>query len=341
MIRIIWYNTWCLPIITSESHIKHVARYLIQLVTANKVDLIGLAEVFGGNKDLLLDELKRISPVQFTVYSSTHGKQWWGCQSSGLMLIVYHWTSYPLYRIRCEDVNFHSFQKSHLWDCIAAKGFIVTPVIIENKETSQDVTLVFTHLQNSEVGFSVHKGRRTVIKQVHEIFERVKLLSHYAIIGDINIEPRYIPTSLLNRYKSSIVSPLFATTKDTMQLFDYVICSRTLRSRLRVNIIDDFENTNNPSDHFAIQIVLDTSSHDGNSNAHTCGDYYYCNVDTGWTRIDTHNALADSLTVERVVPDLNYSAYCRILWMTTHIIIMGSIVVSYIFCSRQNVRKRN
>lgn len=320
--RILWYNTWCLPWVTSTTHVERVAEYVASACREHQVDLVGLAEVFGqGTRDVLLAALQKLMPVDFDVVSSSAGESWWGRQSSGLVVIACRWKGARRDAVHVDRIRFEAFEHSHLWDSLAAKGFFLVPVTLES---GSKLTVVFTHLQNSEVGFSVAKGRATVLRQMRQMLHdtaRMATASKYVVVGDLNIEPQHIPDEVLKEYGGVLHVPHVSTTIDTSQTFDYAICSSAMRDSVAVAALmaDDA----NPSDHRALVVTLAEPTRA---------------MATMKKEIPAPGLLAPFSARPRggriptkrgaTAAELNHDAYWAVVWGSFNVVVLSAAVVS-------------
>ena len=249
--RIVWLNTWCLPHITTLAHIKKVARYISTEAKRNSADVIALGEVFGEtNKREMISQIQEnVGRIQ-SIESPCGG---WITQDSGLLVLLAEGT-------QCLAVHFETFDTYHLWDGLAAKGFL--GVHVENRDKERFL-VVATHLQNAEVGFSLSSGKATAVAQIHQLLCRTWIWANcqpLVVVGDFNIEPGVMETSLSCAESEffQVLQPICGTTRDTHQIFDYAIASRAHKPLL-VKTLLTTEDVN-PSDHLAIFIRDDTNA---------------------------------------------------------------------------------
>ena len=46
--KLLWYNVWTYPFLTSNNHVNHVINYILRAVRDHNIDVIALGELFDG-----------------------------------------------------------------------------------------------------------------------------------------------------------------------------------------------------------------------------------------------------------------------------------------------------
>lgn len=230
--RVLWYNTYCLPYITTNSHINKIATYLYKHVVNTDPDIIGLCEVFHENTKKKFLEYFTAYTVDY-VYGVYDSGSWWGKQSSGLICL------YKKTITNIQDIEFKSFSCCWLQDCLANKGYISIDI--------DDIKLIFSHFQDPDAGLlsSVEDINKSQIQTIVNSIDCSSIL-----IGDFNIEADVMETWLGKHM--SIISPILPTCGN--KVIDYAICTNNLSHKISSQVL--FAD-NNPSDHDIILVEID------------------------------------------------------------------------------------
>ena len=244
--RVLWLNTWCLPHITGAAHIRKIASYVAAEARRSGADVVALGEVFGeaAKREMTAHVRRRwrraqcVEPPRGGVVT----------QDSGLLVLLPEET-------RCHGVHFEAFEGYHLWDGLASKGFLGVDVETRRRER---LLVVATHLQNAEVGFSLSRGERVALGQLHQLLHRSWIWAkrhRVVVVGDFNLEPRVVEGGLSDpeREAFEVLRPSRGTTRDTLQIFDYAVVSRAATPPAWVKALSVKE-AENPSDHLAVLV---------------------------------------------------------------------------------------
>ena len=237
--NILWYNTWSLPIITSNNHINNVTDYILNNVIKYNIDIIALCEVF---------DLSTRNKYIYLILKALSG---WGIVDKGTeKKLNFQFSSGLLIFYRKENVDIlnsknHILNNSAMIDMICAKAII--GIYIYDKINDDKKWLIFTHLQNADAGYKNY----CLINTKKQFNELVKKINEWSIdkcnilcIGDFNLEPKKLSKSFL--LKNDLICLHTKNATCSNQILDYLICSVNLKNNIRLSLADNFKN---PSDH--------------------------------------------------------------------------------------------
>lgn len=231
--RLLWYNTYCLPYITTDSHIKKIARYLYTHIVNTEPDIIGLCELFDEDTKKKFLEYFAAYTDEY-VYGIYDSGSWWGKQSSGLICL------YKKTITNIQHTEFKSFSCCWLQDCLVNKGYVSIDI--------DDIKLIFSHFQDPDAGL-LSSAEDINKSQVQTILNNIDCES--VIIGDFNIEAD-VMEMWLDKNDISVISPLLHTCDN--KVIDYAICTKNLSNKISTQVLYD---DNNPSDHNIILVQID------------------------------------------------------------------------------------
>ena len=271
-ISVLWFNTYCLPIITSRLHIQSVVDYIHACIIKHPVNIIGLCEVW------LLRDAKYLSKYMLEML----GSDWNVYISSKNRIvgdgIILFWNKNDIH-IGTLFSTRYGFASGV--DSLVSKGFVTALVTPYKKINGKNVLsqnqsrkIIFTHMQDFADSNSFKKtlAHRRQFKQLHD-----SLIYKYPsfIIGDLNFDffqkdnimfdksdgicsnYKLVPTyqeCVHGNY--SFKNRITCRTHNIFHSFDYVLKEKSnSETTSRIQIIRDV-GMSNPSDHEAILFTV-------------------------------------------------------------------------------------
>ena len=238
--NILWYNTWSLPFITSNSYINKLTDYILENVVKYDIDIIALCEVFDYYTRKNYIYLIKNALQDWEVINNGNIKRWNFQVSSGILIF---------YRDQYLDVlniKNHILNNASMVDVLAAKSMI--GIYIYDKQLKKKQWICFTHLQNSNASGKNYCLSNT-LKQFNECILTINKWNIYndsiLCIGDFNLEPNFLPKSLLQKNDLYCLHTNTSTTNDN-KIYDYIICSAYNSNKFELLLVDDKKNI---SDH--------------------------------------------------------------------------------------------
>ena len=262
-LRIMWYNTWCLPLITSTHHVCEIANSVVHMIASDKPHIVALCEVFDGSQTSLIREINDRLEYPLSVLTTRYGSKWWGKQSSGL-LVMYDPIAFQSAGIEAFRAYFEPFDQCCSIDCLSTKGMIrlfVKPTGSGEGNTNTHLQLVFTHLQD---GNALAMSQSCINTTKQQLMQAIKSSQNhrlpFMIMGDLNIDPN-ISREFLHVEHTEPVHIVYydAPTHKNKNIFDYAIYSPELSNRVDVSIV---KQCYNPSDHAPILATIQLSAND-------------------------------------------------------------------------------
>ena len=234
--RVIWYNTWSLPVISTKQHINKSINYIIQSIKKYHPDVVILSELFDFPTRHIYKTILQKTLPNWIFSNIGTDTQWYGQQCSGIF-VLYRENGFSLKQERSHILPYAARQ-----DKLAAKALINLEFINHNNEILHICT---THLQDPDAG-GFENCKQNTINQLNWTIRMADQWSNgnnCIIIGDFNIVPNETPTTLYN-----IASPQSLTHIPTQQVLDYALHTLN-RFDIKINTLNI---PNNPSDHHGI-----------------------------------------------------------------------------------------
>lgn len=261
-LRVIWYNTWCLPMITSHSHIRKIADSIVHMIADEQPHIVALCEVFDGAQNPLVYEINARLKHPLMVLTTRHGSKWWGKQSSGL-LVMYDPIALKSSGLEVDHAEFEPFDKCCSIDCLCTKGMIklfIKPGSSARDENDKRLQLVFTHMQDAD---ALVMSQSCIKTTKHQLTQTVKSSREhhvpFVIIGDLNIEPFASHKFLHAEHTEPLLITHPGTPTHKSEILDYAIYSPELESKVDVSVV---KQSRNPSDHLPILATIQLGTND-------------------------------------------------------------------------------
>ena len=271
-ISILWFNTYCLPIITSRPHIQSVVDYVRACIVKHPVNIIGLCEVWlSRDAEYMSKYMLEMLGSDWNVYISSKNK----IVGDGIILF---WNKNDIHIGTLFSTKYGS---SSGIDSFVSKGFVtalITPYKkIDDKKVfkkvfkkvlsqNQSQKIIFTHMQDFADSNSLKKtlAHTHQFKQLHD-----SLIYKYPafIIGDLNFDffqrdgicsnYKLVPTYQEYAYGNySFKNRITCRTRNISHSFDYVLKEKSNpETTSRIQIIRNV-GISNPSDHEAILFTV-------------------------------------------------------------------------------------
>lgn len=259
--KILWYNVWSYPFLTSNNHINRVVNYIFKSVREHNLDVITLGELFdGATRNAIKKQLCKGLP-EWKVVPRGEEISWLGQQSGGL-LAMYRESGFSLVK-----AHYHILSSGAMQDRFAAKGVMGLRFM---NHSGTALWLCLTHLQDPDAGFSRLCMWKTQ-KQFAEVLDIVGVNGigwttgeDVIVFGDFNVNPIDAANIWVNSDTSmKLLQPLTATHSSSNEILDYGLTSYQSDKKVNMALID---NEFNPSDHRAICITVTDFGH--TSRAH-------------------------------------------------------------------------
>ena len=255
MIKILWYNTFLLPILSTRFDIEKVIHFIHEIIKKNDVNVICLCEVW----------LKRDSKYLSKYLLNILGKHWKSYDSfknkhlnDGMILF---WNSDD---IDIRTIYSSKYKSSSGVDSFVSKGYITTIMTplkqLEHKKIHQhqlSQKIIFTHMQDFVGANSIQKNNAHH-SQLQQLFNTITYTKYpNYIIGDLNVEfsqinrPDYDLVPSQNEYDN--LKTCF--NKGKYYAFDYAIKEKRNVDH-SARIIYPKLNIPNPSDHNPIILTI-------------------------------------------------------------------------------------
>ena len=179
MVRILVFNTHCVPLVTTKSHVSLVSSYVKKSVQHYHADIIALSEIFQPwVRQQVLTELGDLKGKWKASPAVNPGNI---IVSSGLLIL---WNTDVVERTG----SMHSilFTRCCQMDCFSNKGALHGPFLV--LENQQPLNLIHTHLQAWEM--STCSGvRRSQFNQIQTLMDQTPR-ENSVVVGDFNQNPR-------------------------------------------------------------------------------------------------------------------------------------------------------
>ena len=257
-LRVIWYNTWCLPLITSHSHIREIADSFVHMIADEQPHIVALCEVFDGAQNPLMHEINARLKYPLLVLTTRHGSKWWGKQSSGL-LVMYDPIALKSSGLEVYHAEFEPFDKCCSIDCLSTKGMIKL-FITGHDDNDKQLQLVFTHMQDAD---ALVMSQSCIKTTKHQLMQTVKSSQEhhvpFVIIGDLNIEPFVSHNFLRVEHTEPLLITHPGTPTHKSEILDYAIYPPELKNKVDVSIV---KQPRNPSDHSPILATIQLAAND-------------------------------------------------------------------------------
>ena len=249
--KILWYNVWTYPFLTSNNHVNRVVDYVLKAVNDHQLDVVVLGELFDRPiREVFKQQLGRGLPG-WKVAPRGEETGWPGQQPGGL-LAMYRESGFSLV-----DSRYHILSGGVMQDSLAAKG-VMGLRFTDDRGTPLWVCAV--HLQDPDAGFP-GLCKRTTQRQFSEVLAVTGMNGsgwanneEAVIFGDFNLSPADSAYAWLNTRKTLLLlHPLVATHATTGETLDYGITSCPPRRNVEIGLVND---NCNPSDHRALYLTV-------------------------------------------------------------------------------------
>tara|TARA_Y100000748_G_scaffold288058_1_gene272649 strand:+ start:2776 stop:3648 length:873 start_codon:yes stop_codon:yes gene_type:complete len=245
--KILWYNVWTYPFLTSNNHVNRVVDYVLRAVEDHQIDVVVLGELFDRSiREVFKQQLRR-GLHGWKVVPRGEETDWPGQQPGGL-LAMYRESGFSLI-----DSRYHILSDGVMQDSLAAKG--VMGLRFTN-DHGTPLWVCATHLQDPDAGFpGLCKGNTQ--RQFSEVLAVTGMngpgwAKHEdaVIFGDFNLSPADSAHAWANaRTTLLLLHPMEATHATTAETLDYGVTSCSPERNVEIGLVDDHRN---PSDHRAI-----------------------------------------------------------------------------------------
>ena len=248
--KILWYNVWTYPFVTSNTHVNRVVDYVLKAVSDHHVDVIVLGELFDGStRQVFKKQLRKGLPGWKT---APRGEETgWPGQQTGGLLAMYRESGFTLVESR-----YHILSGGAMQDCLAAKGVMGLRFMTD---CGTPLWVCATHLQDPDAGLP-GLCRWNTREQFSEVLAVTGMNGpgwatneEAVIFGDFNQSPADTTPDWVNTEVPLILlHPLAATHAASAETLDYGLTSCSPERNVDIGLVDDHCN---PSDHRAICIT--------------------------------------------------------------------------------------
>ena len=239
--KVLWYNTWSPPFITSNRHINNIVTYVLKTAEIYQPDIVILGELFDVfTRRAYVQQLGKGLPNWKIVDCGTD-IQWFGQQGSGLFAMYRHNGFY------LHETKSHILHNARLQDRLTAKAVIGMHFINDLRE---EMWVCACHLQDPDAGLPGLCENSTQ----HQFNETLRVVNNWRkdvntlIVGDFNLPPKHVDAGLL-----SILVPPKRTHMKSNKTLDYAIHSYSAQDKPH---IDTIKAGPNPSDHKGIVVDI-------------------------------------------------------------------------------------
>ena len=249
--RILWYNVWTYPFLTSNNHVNRVIDYVLDAVNNHQLDVIVLGELFDrATREVFKQQLRRGLP-EWKVAPRGEETSWLGQQPGGL-LAIYRESGFSLV-----DSRYHILSGGVMQDSLAAKG--VMGLRFTN-DSGTPLWVCAAHLQDPDAGCPGLCNESTR-RQFSEMLAVTGMNGsgwindeEAVIVGDFNLSPADSAYAWANASTALILlHPLAATHTTTAKTLDYGMTSCSPERNVEISLVDDHSN---PSDHRALCLTV-------------------------------------------------------------------------------------
>lgn len=234
MVRILVFNTHCVPLVTTKSHVSRVSSHIKNLAQQYNTDIIALSEIFQPwVRQQVLRDLGDLNGKWKATPTVNPGNI---IVSSGLLIL---WNTDVVERTG----SMHSilFTRCCQMDCFSNKGALHVPFRIAHSQ--QPLNLIHTHLQAWEM--STCSGvRRSQFDQIRTLMEQTPK-QNSVVVGDFNQNPR---NDLFDHLE---------TIQTALPTFESYFYDHAYTNIDRATIeVGHFNGDYGPSDHTAVVVTI-------------------------------------------------------------------------------------
>lgn len=249
--KVLWYNVWTFPFMTSNDHINKVVEYILQIVETHNPDVILLGELFDKITRTNCEYQLLKGLPNWTIVREGEIVNWIGQQTGGI---------FAMYRnidLSLINARYHILSGGVLQDCLAAKGVLGLRFIDTN---GNKIWICGTHLQDPDAGLPGLCTWSTK-NQFSEVLKVIGTDNHgwtqgekYVILGDFNLPPTKT-ISLWSQKHLILLNPGLSTHTKTGNTLDYGLTNK-VDECIDTQLAKPKQNYINPSDHEAICVNI-------------------------------------------------------------------------------------
>lgn len=244
--KVLWYNTWSYPFVTSNNHINKVVSYVLKAAELYRPDVIILGELFDERtRDAYKARLHQGLPT-WRLLNYGQDTAWLGQQSGGL---------FAMYRpngIQLIDARYHILSHAGMQDRLSAKGVLG----LKFTNDKEPLWICASHLQDPDAGLPrlCEPNTRRQFAELLDTVEAWCAEEQGVVIGDFNIPPS---ATVLQRSQASlpvtVLHPGEATHLTSQETLDYGLNFCRAGTPVSIEVVNAGIN---PSDHKGIVVSV-------------------------------------------------------------------------------------